>query len=399
MRKLIFIYLFLFTNFISIAQSRFWTINETRLYEKSSVKSKHLGYFGYGAEIKILEDLKNGWIKVESDNFTIGYIKKELLNTSMNGNDVITKDASNPIIRGGDSFHGGNHLFVTVAGLKARSLPNRRASVKQILLNGEAVSVNYIPVNPDEWVNIGTSFDAKYAQFVQAKYLGKRPIYEDLISKFDNLEKSNVTERKTIAERLVELSYNSEREKVLPALNRFLEVAKQLNDKNLIEVTEFNILIANNISHDKDFLKIEEYLKTSKFELNGLMSNSTMISYTDLIKKFGKPTEIKIEDIGCDSYISPTFYYYPEFILSVDKENDNAELVEIFFNESTKFILNSKEIITQKISEKEFILKYGIYLDFSFQNPHYYSFPFDSGRIIVSFKNGKLFSMEIIYYC
>ena len=79
MRKLIFIYLFLFTNFFSIAQSRFWTINETRLYEKSSVKSKHLGYFGYGAEIKILEDLKNGWIKVESDNFTIGYIKKELL--------------------------------------------------------------------------------------------------------------------------------------------------------------------------------------------------------------------------------------------------------------------------------------------------------------------------------
>ena len=63
------------------------------------------------------------------------------------------------------------------------------------------------------------------------------------------------------------------------------------------------------------------------------------------------------------------------------------------------YAMQHLEIITQKISEKEFILKYGIYLDFSFQNPHYYSFPFDSGRIIVSFKNGKLFSMEIIYYC
>ena len=399
MKKILIAILLFFVHTLLIAQDRFWIIKDTRLYEKPSTTSNFFGYFKYGAEVEILEDKNIGWLKVKSDNFTVGYVKKDLIRTSMSGYDKNIVDASNPIIVGGDGIHGGNHLFVTVAGLKVRSLPNKSATIKQILLNGEAVSVDYIPVNPEEWVNIGTSFDPKYAQFVQAKYLGKRPIYEDLISKFDKLEKSNISERKTIAERLVELSYNSEREKELPALNRFLEVAKQLNDKQLIETTKFNIFIANNIPIDKDFSKIEEYLKNAEFELNGLASESYMISYTNLIKKFGKPTEIKTEEIGCDSYISPVIYYYPEFIISVDKENNKAELVEVFFNNTTKFILNPKDIITQEITEKDFVLKYGNYLNFSFREPHNYSFPLDSGNIIVYFKNGKLFSIEIIYYC
>lgn len=400
MKKLFFTILFVFVHILLTAQDRFWIINDTRLYEKPSTKSNFLGYFKYGAEVKLLDDNTTGWLKVKSDNFTIGFIKKDKVRTSISGFDKNIEDTSNPIIvGGGDGSHGGNHLFVTVAGLKARSLPNKSALVKEVLLNGEAVSVDYFPVNQEEWVNIGTSFDSKYTQFVQAKYLGKRPIFEELISKFEKLEKSNTTERKIIAERLVELAFNSEREKELPALNIFLEVAKQLNDNNLIEMTEFNILITKNIPFEKDYFKIEQFLKNCEFELNGIVSKNYIISYTNLIKVFGKPTKIKTEEIGCDSYISEEIYYYPEFILSVDNKNNKGELIEVFFNETTKFILNSNDIITQKITEKDFVLKYGEYINFSFREPHFYSFPFDSGSIIVYFKNGKLFSMEIIYYC
>jgi uncharacterized protein YgiM (DUF1202 family) len=142
MKKILITILLFFVHTLLIAQDRFWIIKDTRLYEKPSATSNFFGYFKYGAEVKILEDKNIGWLKVKSDNFTIGYVKKELIRTSMSGYDKNIVDSSNPIIVGGDGSHGGNHLFVTVAGLKVRSLPNKTATIKQMLLNGEAVSVD-----------------------------------------------------------------------------------------------------------------------------------------------------------------------------------------------------------------------------------------------------------------
>ena len=57
MRKFLFICLFLFTHVFSIAQDRYWIINDTKLFEKPSTESKFYGYFRYGAEVKIIDDL------------------------------------------------------------------------------------------------------------------------------------------------------------------------------------------------------------------------------------------------------------------------------------------------------------------------------------------------------
>ena len=312
MRKLIFIYLFLFTSVFSIAQDRYWIINDTKLFEKPSTESKFYGHFRYGAEVKIIEDLKNGWLKVQSDNFTIGFVKKELIRTTMNGNDKIIEDPSNPIIKGGDAYYGGNHLFVTVAGLKARSKPDKMSSVKEILTNGDAVSVSYFPINKEEWVNIGYGFEPNAAKFVLAKYLGKRPVYEDLLTQFDKLPKTDVANRKTIGERLVELTWNSGDISELPALERYLEVAKQLNDAKLITETEFNILIAKNIGlhTDLNFKLLQEKIQSSYFEINGFKFDNTAISYTDSIKKFGKPIKIETVEDECGIYNCSTIDIY-----------------------------------------------------------------------------------------
>jgi Bacterial SH3 domain len=401
MRKFIFTFLFLFTNVFSIAQDRYWIINDTKLFEKPSTESKFYGYFRYGAEVKIIEDLKNGWLKVQSDNFTIGFVKKELIRTTMNGNDKIIEDPSNPIIKGGDAYYGGNHLFVTVAGLNARSEPNKGASIKEILTNGDAVSVDYYPINPEEWVNIGTNFESKYSKFVLAKFLGKRPVYEDLLIQFDQLQKSNIAERKTIGERLVELTWNSGDINELPALERYLEVAKQLNDEKLIKDTEFNILIAKNLvlHSDLDFKLLQEKIQSSYFEIHGFKFDNTAISYTDLLKKFGKPLKIENVEDECGIYLSNVLYHYSDFIISVDQENNKAELVETFFKPNTKFYFDSKSIFSQQISEKDFILKYGQYLEYSFKNPHFYNISFDSGFYSIYFKDGVLYSIEVNYYC
>ncbi len=401
MRKFLFIYVFLFTNVFSIAQDRYWIINDTKLFEEPSTETKFYGYFRYGAEVKIIQDLKNGWLKVQSDNFTIGFVKKELIRTTMNGNDKIIEDPSNPIIKGGDAYYGGNHLFVRVAGLKARSKPDKMSSVREILTNGDAVSVDYYPVNPEEWVNIGNNFDSKYSKFVLAKFLGKRPVYEDLLTQFDQLPKSNITERKSIGERLVELTWNSSDINELPALERYLEVAKQLNDEKLIANTEFNILIAKNINRnlDLDFEFIDAKIKKSYFEINGLKFDGAMISYSDLLKKFGKPTKIESIEDECGIYLSNILYHYSDFIISVDEDNNKAELVETFFKPTTKFYFDAKSIINQQISEKDFILKFGNYLNYSFKNPHFYNIPLDAGHYSICFKDGVLYSIEISYYC
>ena len=401
MRKLIFIYLFLFKSVFSIAQDRYWIINDTKLFEKPSTESKFYGHFRYGAEVKIIEDLKNGWLKVQSDNFTIGFVKKEFILTTMNGNDKIIEDPSNPIIKGGDAYYGGNHLFVTVAGLKARIKPDKMSSVKEILTNGDAVSVSYFPINKEEWVNIGYGFESNAAKFVLAKYLGKRPVYEDLLTQFDQLPKSNIAERKTIGERLVELTWNSGDINELPALERYLEVAKQLNDEKLIKDTEFNILIAKNLllNSDLDFKLLQEKIQSSYFEINGFKFDNTAISYTDLLKKFGKPSKIENVEDECGVYLSNVLYHYSDFIISVDQETNKAELVEIFFKPNTKYYFDTKSIISQKILEEDFILKYGKYLNYSFKNPHFYNIPFDSGFYSIYFKDGILYSIEINYYC
>ena len=401
MRKFIFIYLFLFTHVFSIAQDRYWIINDTKLFEKPSTESKFYGYFRYGAEVKIIDDLKNGWLKVQSDNFTIGFVKKELIRTKMNGNDKIIEDPSNPIIKGGDAYYGGNHLFVTVAGLKARSEPNKGASIKEILTNGDAVSVDYYPVNPEEWVNIGTNFESKYSKFVLAKYLGKRPVYGDLLTQFDKLPKTDVANRKTIGERLVELTWNSGDIYELPALERYLEVAKQLNDEKLIKDTEFNILIAKNLvlHSDLDFKLLQEKIQSSYFEIHGFKFDNTAISFTDLLKKFDKPLKIENVEDECGVYLSNVLYHYSDFIISVDQETNKAELVEIFFKPNTKFYFDAHSIFSQQISEKDFILKYGQYLEYSFKNPHFYNISFDSGFYSIYFKDGVLYSIEVNYYC
>jgi len=319
----------------------------------------------------------------------------------MNGNDKIIEDPSNPIIKGGDSYYGGNHLFVMVAGLKARSKPDKMSSVKEILTNGDAVSVSYFPVNKEEWVNIGYGFESNAAKFVLAKFLGKRPVYEDLLTQFDQLPKSNIAERKTIGERLVELTWNSGDINELPALERYLEVAKQLNDEKLIKDTEFNILIAKNLllNSDLDFKLLQEKIQSSYFEINGFKFDNTAISYTDLLKKFGKPSKIENVEDECGVYLSNVLYHYSDFIISVDQETNKAELVEIFFKPNTKYYFDTKSIINQKILEVDFILKYGKYLNYSFKNPHFYNISFDSGYFSFYFKDGILYSIEINYYC
>lgn len=392
------LFFLLFSTFI-FAQEHYFLKSDTRLYTTNSTSSSFLGYFKYGAEIQLLSANENGWYKVKSDNSSEGFVPAKFVSKNLNISDVYSKDKENPIIDGGDEYYGGNHLFVLGAGLKARALPDKTSKLREILTCGEPVAVNYSPVNSEEWVNISGSFNAEYAKYVQRKYLGNRPTFEELSYQFDKLDATNIAERKTVSERLVELAWNSGNDKLILAYDKYYSVVKQLNDEKLLADTELNMLLAKSLSKHKSDQAIIDFTKNSEFVVKGIKSKNYEITSKDLIKAFGKPTKTEKISDECGVFLSDTFYYYPDLEVSVDVKQNKAELIKVVINSNNKFVINANSVLDNTTTEKDFITKYSSYIYANFKTPHVYYLMLDAGSITIEFKDGKIYSATIGFDC
>jgi hypothetical protein len=398
MKKRYFLIALLFSVLLH-SQERYFLNSDTRLYTSPNSSADFIGYFKYGAEVRLLSENINGWYKVKADNFNEGFIEDKFVAKGLNARDVKIKDPENPILDGGDQYNGGNHLFVLVAGLKARALPDKNSKIKEILFTGDPVSINYIPVNQDDWININGSFDEEYAKYTLRKFVGPRPDFDALIKDFDKLDPNAINERKIISERLVELAWNSEYSEFAPTYQRYSEVVKQLNDPKLTADTELNIAITKGLTKHKLPEQIIAFVKKPEFSLKGTKTKSLYLTETDLLKIFGKPA--KTANIGdeCGIYISDLFYYYPDLEASVDVKHNKAEIIKVYINENNKFLVNPNTVFDHLLSEKAFIEKYGTYIEASIKSPHHYSIIVEDSELRIEFKDGKLFSVEIFLYC
>ncbi|GAA6768048.1 hypothetical protein AAFH68_40000 [Flavobacterium sp. CGRL1] len=398
MKKIYFL-IALFCTVLLHSQERYFLNSDTRLYTSPNTSSAFLGYFRYGAEVRLLSESQNGWYKVQADNFNEGYIQEKFAATRLNAKDVKIKDPENPILEGGDAYYGGNHLFVLVAGLKARALPDKNSKIKEILFAGDPVAVDYVPVNEDDWVNINGNFDEEYARYTLRKFIGLRPNFETLIKDFDKLDVNAVSERKTLSERIVELAWNSEYSTLEPAYQRYYEVVKQINDPKLIAETEMNMALAKGLAKHKLPEQIIAFTKKAEFSLKGTKTKSLYLSQAELVKTFGKPAKKANVGDECGIYLSDLFYYYPDLEVSVDEKKNQAEIVKVYINENNKFIINPNTILDNSVSEKAFIEKYGTYIEASLKSQHNYSIIMEDSQFRLVFKDEKLFSVEIFFYC
>nr|WP_294779381.1 SH3 domain-containing protein [uncultured Flavobacterium sp.] len=393
-----FYFLLFFCSLLLHSQQRYFLNSDTRLFTSPNSTS-FLGYFKYGAEVRLLSESQNGWYKVQADNFSEGFIEEKYVVKSLNARDVKIKDPENPILEGGDAYYGGNHLFVLAAGLKARALPDKNAKIREILFTGDPVPINYLPLNQDEWVNINGNFDEEYAKYTLRKFLGPRPNFDSLLKEFDKLDVNAVAERKTLSERIVELAWNNNYDALIPAYKRYSEVVKQINDPKLIEETELNMALAKALANHKLPEQIISFVQKSHYSLKGFKTKSVYISQTDLVKTFGNPPKKNKIGDECGIYLSDLFYYYPDLEVSVDEKQNKAEIIKVFINENNKFILNPNAVLDHTLSEKAFIEKYGTYIEASLKTPHHYSIIMEDSQFRLEFKDGKLFSVEIFYYC
>jgi hypothetical protein len=394
-----FILLLIFMSTFLSAQERYFLKSDTRLYTSNSTSSSFLGYFKYGAEIQLLSENENGWYKVKSDNLSEGFVPAKFVSKTLNAADVYTKDNENPVLYGGDGSHGGNHLFILGAGIKARALPDKTSKLKEILTCGEAVSVNYSPLNSEEWVNISGSFNPEYARYVQRKYLGNCPDFDELMKQFDKLAETNIVDRKTISERLVELAWNNQKSKLITAYDKYYSVIIQLNDKKLLAETELNMLLAKKQSVEKNYEKIIPFSEKIELIIKGAKSKNYTISLKDLLKTCGKPTKTKRISDECGVYLSDLFYYYADLEVSVDEKQNLVELITVKINGHNKLLIDNT-ILDNSTNEKDFIIQYGDYIDTYFKSPHVYYFSLDDGSsIAVEFIDGKLYQVKINFDC
>jgi uncharacterized protein YgiM (DUF1202 family) len=389
----------LFCSVLMHSQDRYYINSDTRLYTSASTSADFLGYFKYGAEIQLLSESKNGWYKVKADNLSEGFIPEKFVATRLNAADIKVKDNENPILEDGDNYYGGNHLFVLVASLKARALPDKNSKIKEILYTGDPVAINYLPKNQEEWVNIGGRIDDEYAKFTLRKFIGKRPDFNSLIKDFDKLDVNAIADRKTVGERIVELAWNSDYSTLDPAYKRYSEVVKQLNDPKLIADTELNMAIAKGLSKHKLPEQVIAFTQKAEFVLKGLKTKSLFLTQKDLVKTFGKPTKKAAVSDECSVYLSDNFYYSPDLEASVDEKKNQVEIVKVFINENNKLVLNANSILDNSVSEKAFIEKYGSYIEASIKSPHNYSIILEESQFRIEFKDGKLFTIEIFFYC
>ncbi|WP_343616766.1 SH3 domain-containing protein [Flavobacterium sp.] len=397
MKKLYFL-IALFLSLVLHSQERYFLNSDTRLYTSPNSTS-FLGYFKYGAEVRLLSESQNGWYKVQADNFNEGYVQEKFVATRLNAKDVKIKDPENPILEGGDNYYGGNHFFVLAAGLKARALPDKNSKIKEILFTGDPVPVDYVPVNENDWVNIGGNFSEEYSKYTLRKFIGLRPNFDSLIKDFDKLDVNALADRKTLSERIVELAWNSDYSKLIPAYQRYSEVVKQINDPKLIADTELYMAIAKGLSKHKLPEQIAAFAQKAEYSLKGVKTKSLYFTQKDLVKIFGQPT--KKESIGdeCGVYLSDLFYYYPDLQASVDEKKNQAEIVKVFINENNKLIFNPNAVLDHTLSEKAFIEKYGTYIEASIKSPHNYSIILEDSQFRIEFKDGKLYAIEIFFYC
>ncbi|VXB55103.1 Ligand-binding protein SH3 [Flavobacterium sp. 9AF] len=391
--KNILAYLILILSFSSYSQKKYWIVNDTRLYEKPSLNSNFHGYFKYGASIQVIDDNYSGWVKIKADNNDEGFVEKKDIKTVLNANDIIKTDNENPIIKGNDSYHGGNHLFVLVAGLKLRSEPNSNSKIIKITSTGMPISVSYIPINDEKWVCVDND------KFTLRKFIGNRPDLNNLYTLFNKIEFTNIQERKTISERIVELAWNTGYKHLSKAYTIYYEVVKQIGDSELIEKTKNYILLANGLSNQRPLNEILEITKKSDFIIKNLNVNKFHATYLELEKNYNNPLKIaEIED-DCGIYLNNLFHYYSNMNVSVDKKNNKIEISKIYLDNNTKFKLNKNTILTKETTERDFLSNFGQYIDASIESPNRYTFALEYATLILEFKVGKLFSVEVMNYC
>lgn len=370
------------------------------LYEKDNEKSNKVGVFASSAEIYVINNLNNGFSFVEATNGDKGYIKTSVITDENMG----YKDENEPkkIFYRGIEGYQCPHKFVQVSGLRVRKEPSVNSKITRILELNEMICYNYFPLAKDGWINIGNEYQGEN-EYIQFKNLGEELTYQKVFSDYKN--SLNKAEEKTQVERLLEIGWDSPENENLEALKVYRDFCVKNSKTDVLENLDFEIFLLENMQNHYDsadtaktwvkfdFIIHKKLVKLANFrekQINGLGVQFTKT------KDFSS-----LQECAIDPYI---LYKSDDVSIFFEKNDENkreyATINYLKFLNNSALIINDFEI-SENTSEKEFIKKFGKIFTIDWKHePHIYRFSDgDAGFLKITFKNGKPFNFENLFYC
>lgn len=352
-----------------------------------AVNSQTVGLLHCGTKVTVLDVLTKGWYKVRVDNGSDGYVSALNLAVDLNASDCI--GAKPPFPPEGDLYYGSSTLFVLGASVKARASPNPNSKVFKIFHTGDAVQITFDPGHGDDWAFISNVYGQG---FVLRKFLGRQPQLPDLISRFDRLTASDLPARRAAAERAVELAWNTEGASVIPALERFLSVARDLDNPQLVQDTELAMKLARGQNKRVTPESIEAIMKSSKTYLVilGKKFPGPEVKLASVSQILGDPIKVtKWKLTGAECMGTGDYHYqYPFANFDFHLEDKTLGLMDVDLQfPGNAFVLDGFTI-NADTSENEFLTRFSHLIASNGFEMHRYNIWSSGESYIFEFENG-----------
>lgn len=370
---------------------RLYVVTPTVAYNNQK-ESKAVGIFLRGAMVDQYEMIDYGYKITLKTGETVYVTRTYNLKESLNAKDDY--EPSPAVVVDDDQYYGSPHLFTTVASLKIRELPNSSSAVVGNMLNGTVVPIYYYPYDEEAWIPV--QIDNKEG-YIPVKYVGKRPVLDDLISDYKNA--ATAEDQKKYAERILELGWNSERTETAKALKIFADFAKKNNEPNIAELSLLQATALENVSNNNPEI-IQQLIndKMFGFTLNNEMEPEKGFSKSTLEKHLGKITKQNTEMDDCGLSDFETNIYFTSAECIGHDVNKTYHLRSMAMVNTNGFKIKNT-FLNAASTETEFLKAASGLIDFidALRNTYYISIDYMSYEF--TFKNGYLIKVAALYYC
>ncbi|MGI9583175.1 hypothetical protein ACR1PO_18405 [Chryseobacterium sp. RRHN12] len=366
------------------------------LFREKGNNKDLLGIFSTEAPVYLLDSTQTQY-KVQVSNGDIGFIDRQPLQKTMHGN----KSSGEPA----QYFYRGPqgqqcpHFYIQVSELRVRKGPTTESTpVRRAALN-ELVCIDYVPLYQDGWVYIGDHFHEN-PEYIQMKYLGSELTYEKVLKDYLAVKGKNKEKELTQAGRLREIAWMEDKN-----LKQALQYWKESNAgiENTKTDIDFELLLAEQFAKKPGTKDYEKKLKTLNMHFlwketalfDGKITDSQM-------KKLEMQRVNDIPDMPECGWEPQYFYKTPDIIVAFEeyKGKISGSIYKMSFTNGEALVLGN-ERMDSNYDERSFVTRFGDLLSSRWiSSPHEYHIQNgDAGLFIFTFKDGKLFSYECMYYC
>lgn len=382
----------------SPGQQPVYTSEWGHLYRDQGNNKDLLGIFSTEAPVYLLDSTRTQY-KVQVSNGDIGFIDRQSLQKTMRGK----KSSGEPaqyFNRGSQGFQCP-HFYVQVSELRVRKAPTTESiPVRKAALN-EMVCIDYVPLYQDGWIYIGDHFHEN-PEYIQMKYLGTELTYEKVLKDYLAVKDRDKEKELVQVGRLREMAWLEDKN-LKQALKYWKESYAKTGVENSKIDIDFELLLADQFEKKPETKAYEKKLKA--LNLHFIWKETSLFDgkITDAQMKQLEMQKIKDIPNMPECGWEPQYFYKTSNIIIAFEEYKgkvSGSIYKMSFSNGETLVLGN-ERMNSNYDERNFVTHFGDMLSARWiSSPHEYHIQNgDAGLFIFTFKDGKLFSYECMFYC